>query len=255
MPKAAAATERALALDPNLAKAHTLQAMVNEYKFDWASAEREYRKAIALSPNLDFARNNYAFFLSVVGRPDEALSELEQQRLRDPINRRLGLLQKAIVLTQARKFDEALAAYQEAQAVEPGRDIPNFALGYAYAGKGLYQEAAGYYIKSVEALGGGQKYSQPLVYLAATYAKMPEKRTEARTILKRMETTSRYASPALLAVVYTALDDNDKAMELLEQAYIKRDLLLRFIVTGYEYDGLRGDSRFLDLTKRIGLTP
>lgn len=255
MPKAAAATERALALDPNLAKAHTLQAMVNEYRFDWVGAEREYREAIALSPNLDFARNNYAFFLSVMGRPDEALSELEQQRLRDPINRRLGLLQKAIVLTQARRFDEALAAYQEAQAVEPGRDIPNFALGYAYAGKGLYQEAAGYYIKSVEALGGEQKYSQPLVYLAATYAKMPQKRTEARTILKRIETTSRYASPALLAVVYTALDDNDKAMELLEQAYIKRDLLLRFIVTGYEYDGLRGDSRFIDLTKRIGLMP
>ncbi len=42
-------------------------------------------------------------------------------------------------------------------------------------------------------------------------------------------------------------------MELLEQAYIKRDLLLRFIGTGYEYDGLRGDPRFVDLTRRIGL--
>lgn len=253
MPKARAATERALAIDPNQAKAHCLQAMVNEYEFDWSGAEAEYKRCIELSPNLDFARNNYAFFLSIMGRQQEALAELEQQSLRDPINRRLGLLQKGIVLTQARRFDDALQAYQEAQAVEPAKDVPNFSLAYAYAGKGLYNEAAAYYSKSVASLGGEEKYSQPLVYLAATYAKMPEKRGEARVILTRIEVTSRYASPALLAAVYAALDDNDKAMELLEQAYIKRDLLLRFIGTGYEYDGLRGDPRFKDLLRRMGM--
>jgi hypothetical protein len=85
------------------------------------------------------------------------------------------------------------------------------------------------------------------------YAKMPEKRREARAILTRIEAMDQYTSPALLAAVYSALDDNDKAMELLELGYIKRDLLLRFIGTGYEYDGLRGDQRFVDLTRRIGL--
>ncbi len=253
MPKVKAATERALAIDPDHAKAHVLQAMVNEFEFDWQSAEREYKRAIELSPNFDFARNNYAFFLSVMGRQDEALAELEQQRLRDPINLRLGLLQKAIVLTQARRFDDALDAYSEAQALEPAKAIPNFSLGYAYAGKGLFNEAAGYYKKSVDLLGGEEKYSQPLVYLAATYAKMPEKQNDARAILTRLDTTGRYASPALLAAGYSALGDNDKAMELLEQAYIKRDVLLRFIGTGYEYDGLRGDPRFQDLLRRMGM--
>jgi len=61
-------------------------------------------------------------------------------------------------------------------------------------------------------------------------------------------------STALLAIGHSALDDNDKAMELLEQAYINRDLLLRFIGTGYEYDGLRSDPRFGDLIRRIGLS-
>lgn len=253
MPKAKAATQRALEIDPNLAKAHVVQAGLNEYEFDWRSAESEYRRAIELSPNLDFARNNYAFFLSVMGRQAQALAELEEQRLRDPINRRLALLQQGIVLTQARRFDDALRAYQEAQAVEPVRDIPNFSLGYAYAGKGLYNEAAGYYRKSVASLGGEEKYSQPLVYLAATYAKIPEKRTEARAVLTRIEAMGHYTSPALLAAVYSALDDNDKAMELLEQAYIKRDLLLRFIGTGYEYDGLRDDPRFKGLLRRMGI--
>jgi hypothetical protein len=132
--------------------------------------------------------------------------------------------------------------------------VPNSALGYEYAGKGLYNEAAGYYKRSVDLLGGEDKYSQSLVYLAATYAMIPEKRSEARAILTRIEATSRYASPALLAVVYTALNENDRAIELLETAYIRHDPLLRFIGTGYEYDGLRDDPRFKDLIKRIGLS-
>ncbi len=253
IPKAKAAIDRALALDPGLAKAHTVKAMVNEYEFNWSGAELEYKRAIELSPNLDFARNGYAFFLSVMGRSDEALAELEQQRIRDPINRRLALLQKGIILTQSRRFDDALQAYQQAQAVEPSRDIPNFSLGYAYGGKGSYSEAAGYYKKSVDVLGGENKYSQALVYLTATFARIPQKRNDALVLVRSIEGMGGYVSPAILAVAYSELDDKDRAMELLEQAYIKRDPLLRYIGTGYEYDGLRGDPRFIDLTRRIGL--
>jgi serine/threonine-protein kinase len=253
MPKAKAAIERALATDPHLAKAHALKAIVKGYEFDWLGAEREYLRAIELNPNLDFTRNNYAFFLSVIGRHDDALAELEQQRIRDPINRRLTLLQKGIILTQARRFDDALQSYQEAKTVEPDKNVPFSSLGYAYAGKGLYSEAAGYYKKSVDLLGGEQKYSQSLVYLAATFAKMPEKRSDARAILARIEAMRGYTSPALLAAVYSALGDYDKSMELLEQAYMKRDPLLRYVGTGYEYDGLRADPRFKAMLRRLNL--
>ncbi|HTH38934.1 MAG TPA: protein kinase [Pyrinomonadaceae bacterium] len=253
-PLAKAATERALQIDPNLAKAHVLQAMMKEFEFDWNGADSEYRHAIELSPNLDFARNNYAFFLSVMGRQTEALAELEQQRVRDPINRRMNFLQEGIVLTQARKFDEALDAYSEAQAVDPTTEISHFLLAYAYSGKGMYNEAADHLRRSIAAFGGEEKYSQPLVYLAATYAKMPEKQADARAILARLEAANEYVSPALLAIVYASLGDNDKAIERLEHAYVKRDPLLRFIGTGYEYDGLRDDRRFADLIRRIGFS-
>jgi serine/threonine protein kinase/TolB-like protein/Tfp pilus assembly protein PilF len=254
MPKAMAAAERAISLDPNLPKAHVVRAMIYEYEYDWVAAETAYKRAIELSPNLDFARNNYAFFLSVMGRGDEALAQLEEQRSRDPLNMRLLLLQKGIILTQARRFDEALRTYQEAQAVEPSREIPNFALGYAYGGKGLHTEAAVYYRRSADIVKGEEAHSQPLAYLAATYARTPEKIDEARRLLAKIEGTGHYSSPAILAVVYVALNDNDKAMALLEQAYIKRDVLLRYIGTGYEYDGLRQDPRFVDLMRRIGLS-
>jgi tetratricopeptide (TPR) repeat protein len=226
--------------------------MLYEYEFDWQGAEKEYRRAIELSPSLNFARNNFAFFLSISDRQEEALAELRQQSDRDPINRRLALLQKAIVLVQARRFDDALEAYGEAQTVEPAKAVPQFALGYAHAGKGSYNEAVQHYRRSVDELGGEEKYSQPLVYLAATYAKMPERRHEAQAILRRIEAMNEYTSPALLAVVYAALDDNNKAMELLDRAYLERDLLLRFIGVAYEYDGLRKDSRFQELLRKIG---
>ncbi len=253
MPKAKDAIDRALALGPNFAKAHALQAMMKEYEFDWSGAEREYLRAIDLSPNLDFARNYYAFFLSVIGRQDDALLALEQQRVRDPINQRLALLQKGMILAQARKFDEALRTLQEAQAVEPANEVPPFFLGYVYAGKGFYNEAAEYLRKSVALLGGEKKYSQPLVYLAATYAHIPENRNESRALLTRIEAMSGYNSPALLAAVYSALGDHNKAMGLLEQAYMNRDLLLRYVGTGYEYDGLRADPRFKAMLKRLNL--
>lgn len=253
MPKAKQAIERSLIIDPDLARAHTVQAMIREYEFDWAGAEREYIRGIDLSPNLDFARINYAYFLSTMNRQDEALLQLDEQASRDPLNRRLFLSYKGGVLVAARRFDEALQVYGEAQTVEPSNEVWPFTLGYAYAGKAMYREAATYYERAVNDLGGKEKYSQPLVYLAATYAKIPDKQNEAREIVKRIESNGQYSSPALMAAAHSALGDKDRAMELLEKAYIRHDVLIRYIGVAYEYDGLREDPRFKDLLKRMNL--
>ena len=74
-------------------------------------------------------------------------------------------------------------------------------------------------------------------------------------ILTKLENMNGYVSPATLAIAYAALDEKDKAIEALEKAYLERDVQLRFIGVGYEYDKLRQDSRFADLIKRIGLQP
>lgn len=253
MQKAKVAAEQAMAADPGLAKAHTAAAILHEYELDWAAAESAYQRSIELNPNLDLTRNNYAFFLSVMGRHDEALAQLGEQTRRDPLNRRLALIHKGIMLTQARRYDDALETFREAQAIEPDREIPNFALGYAYAGKGLINEAERYYRRSIELMGGEGKYSQPLIYLAALQAQDPEKRGDAFETIRRIEGSGQYTSPAIMAVAYVALGDKDKAIGLLEEAYIKRDPLLRFIGTGYEYDSLHDDPRFEDLLKRIGM--
>ncbi len=253
MPKVKEETEKTLAINPNLAKAHVMSAALKENDFDWQTAEQEYQRAIELNPNLDFARNNYAFFLSIMGRHDEALAQLNELKERDPINIRQLLTTKGIILAWAKKFDEALKEFQKAQAIDPTVKVEDFSLGYVYGGKGMHKEAANHFTTAVELVGGDEKYSLPLVFLAANNAKIPEKREEARTILTKLEYMSGYVSPATLAILYAALEDNDKALENLEKAYLEKDVQLRFIGVGYEYDGLRQDPRFADLLKRIGL--
>lgn len=253
MPKVREETEKALAINPNLAKGRVMLATLKEYEFDWQTAEQEYLRAIELNPNLDFTRNNYAFFLAVLGRFDEASAQLDELKQRDPINVRQFLTTKGIILAWAGKFDESLREFQKIEAVEPTVKVEDFSLGYVYGGKGMYKPAAEHFKQAVEIVGGDEEYSLALVFLAASYAKLPEKKSEARAILTRLENMSGYVSPATLAIVYAALDENDKAFESLEKAYLERDVQLRFIGIGYEYDNLRRDVRFADLTKRIGL--
>lgn len=253
IPKIKAETERALEIDPNLAKAHVMMAAVYENTFDWNAAEAEYKRAVELSPSLDFARNNYAYFLSVMGRQQEALAQIEEQKERDPINAWMALMQRAVVYSQARRFDEALATNLEAKRLEPDKELPPFALGYLYGGKGMLSEAAAYFKSSAALPGVDEKYSLPLMFLAATYARMPEQRDEAWRILRRVEASNEYASPVLLSMVYLALGDRDKALEYLEKAYEQRDTFLRYVYTGYEFDDLRHDPRFQDLLRRMNL--
>ncbi|NNE65889.1 MAG: protein kinase [Pyrinomonadaceae bacterium] len=253
MPKAKEAANRALAIDADSAKAHVALAIVYEFEFNWAAAEKEYKRAIELNPNLETTRTRYAFYLSIMDREQAALEEIRQAQMRDPANLRMVLLWKGIVLTQSRKFVEAIELYKEAQGLDPSGSTMHFDFGYAYAGKGDYEAAAESFEKSVDIVGGKNKYSQALVYLAAAYAKIPEKREEAVLIANRLKTTNEYVSPALIAVIYAALDENDKAIKALERAYNERDLLLRYIGVGYEYDGLRKDPRFQELLKKTGL--
>jgi serine/threonine-protein kinase len=253
MPKAKAAAKRALEIDDSLAPAHVALAQIGEYEFDQLGAEKEYKRAIELNPNFAMGRNYYAFFLSVLGRHSEALEQIDQGLLRDPLNASLTHSWKGGILNNARRFDEAILSFREAEKTATTRTGNDLSLGYAYAGKGSMNEAVSHYKKSIEIMGGDDKYSQPLVYLAAVYAKIPGKRDDALAILRKMETTKEYVSPAIIAVLYIALDENDKAIIALEKAFTENDLLLRYIGVGYEYDGLREDPRFKDLLKRTGL--
>jgi eukaryotic-like serine/threonine-protein kinase len=84
-PKAMAAARRALELDDSLAEAHASVGAITMFsKFDWATAEREYKRAIELNPNYPLSYVVYSYLLTSMGRPDEAIIMARRGTVVDP---------------------------------------------------------------------------------------------------------------------------------------------------------------------------
>jgi len=247
-PKAEAAAQTALELDDSLAEAHLARGKTKLAAWDWAAAEREFKRAIELNPNLDRARGLYAFYLSLMGRHDEAIAEGKRIRELDPlspvVNWRIGYR-----LLLARQNDQAIEAAKK--ALELGQNYPDAhnLLGYAYAAKGQYREAIAAYQQAVR-LGNNSPDTE--IYLGAAYAKAGELK-KARAILKQLEASQPYVSPGTLAALYVALGEHEQALASLERAYAAHDNQLQFLRVDPNLDPLRSDPRFQDLLRRVGL--
>ena len=72
---------------------------------------------------------------------------------------------------------------------------------------------------------------------------------------KRLETSQEYVSPAELALLYDGLGQKQKALSALEQAYTAHDVQMQFLTADPHYDGLHAEPRFVDLLRKVGLTP
>ena len=119
MPEAKEAALKTLALDETVADAHTALAVVLQfYDWDWAGAEREYRRALELNPGDTFARCAYAQLLGMVGRVDESVAEARSAVERDPVSPlcRYILAQQFVV---ARRFEEAIAEAHAGIELDP----------------------------------------------------------------------------------------------------------------------------------------
>jgi tetratricopeptide (TPR) repeat protein len=104
-PKAEAAAVKAVELDNSLAEGHVSLGSVRQNQWDWAGAEKEYRRAIGLNPNYATAHDWYSGLLLVLGQKDEALLESKRAIELDPlslsINSGLGDVYGAMALRRS----------------------------------------------------------------------------------------------------------------------------------------------------------
>jgi TolB-like protein/Tfp pilus assembly protein PilF len=247
LPKAQAAAQKALELDPNLADARLAMANLYQGDWNWAAAETEFKRAVELNPNLVTARNNYSAYLSIMGRHDEAIAEARRTKELDPLTPH-NRVTFGYTLVQARRYDEAIAEFKKILEIDRNNVGANNWLSFAYLYKGMYREAIDSYQKTIR-LGGNSPSNQ--IFLGATYAKAGE-REKAQAILKQLE-TKEYVSPGELAVLYTSLGEHEKAFASFEKAYAAHDLQLQFLKIEPLFDPLRRDPRFQDLLRRVGL--
>lgn len=251
MPKAKAAALKAIELDPKLAEGHASLALVAQnYDWDWATAEREYRRAIALDPNDATAHHWYAEFLVSRGRFDEAFPEIERARRLDPVSL-IVASDYAVFLHLSRQYDRAIQQFRSVLDMEPGFPRAQIVIN-TYIEKGMLKQA----LDQVETWKTLNKPSPgwPLMTNALINSRAGEmsKVRENVTQLEKLDDSPRVKT-VTLAVSYIALGDHEKAMDLLEEAYRQHSPVIIFIGVDPTYDPLRTNPRFQSLLKKLNI--
>jgi TolB-like protein/DNA-binding winged helix-turn-helix (wHTH) protein/predicted Zn-dependent protease len=249
-PKAKAAALRALALDENLAEAHTtLAAAEHEYEWKWAEAEREFRRAIELEPNSAISHKSYAEFLMHGARNAEAIGEMERARDLDPLSLIVNTL-VGFAYHNARQYTRAIEEYKKVIQLDPQFAPAHYFLGGALTNIGHYDEAIAHLQKAKDLTHGASLMSAGL---ARAYA-VGGYRDQARLSLRDLQLrgTHHYVSPYGLAQVYSALGDKDAALEMLDRAVNEHAFEVLFLRVDRSFDGLHENPRFRELLKRVG---
>jgi TolB-like protein/DNA-binding winged helix-turn-helix (wHTH) protein/Tfp pilus assembly protein PilF len=250
MPKAREAAVRALQIDDELPEAHVALALILEnYDWDWNSAEKEYRRAIELNPNYATAHHWYAEFLTWQGRIDEALRESESARRLDPLSLIIAA-DRGAILYFARQYDRAIEQFQSVLEMDPSFGRAHLGID-AYMQQGRFSEALAKLEEWRRVAGYGTNISSRLVYV---YGRMGQK-DKARAELKKLEAMNGTPprDPVALAMAYIGVGDNDAALSSLEKAYAERSNLLTALKVEPFYDPLRENPRFQELLRRVEL--
>ncbi len=251
-PKARAAANRALQLDPTLAEARNSLAHLMLHDWNWAAAEREFKRAIELDPGYAPTYHWYALSLTTVGRLDEAVAAMTKAQELDPLSVRMNA-DLGMAFLAARQYDRAIEQERRTKELDPKVPTPYWIAGMAYEQKGQYADAKREIEQALALSPGNQNYLAALARVHALDGRLPE----ARAILRNLEAKAVKGdgSPFFVAIVHTALGDKDAAFRWLERAYDERSGSIRYLKMERRLDGLRSDPRYIDLMRRVGLPP
>jgi TolB-like protein/Flp pilus assembly protein TadD len=251
MPKANEYIQKALALDDSLGEAHATLATVKFYgDWDWRGAEKEFKRAIELSPSYAEAHRMYSEFLSEMGRHDQALTEIQTAQELDPLSS-IVILNVGWVFFYAREYGHAIEQCQKVLDLDQHSSSARDCLGSAHLATAGYDQAIAEYRALVTSSG-----SDPLrlAGLGCAYA-LAGKRRRAQKIVEELNATSKihYVPPYFLSMVHTALGDKDQAFWWLEKGYEAHDSYLVRLKVEPLMDPLRSDPRFEKLLQRMNL--
>jgi len=251
--RARAAALRAVEIDETLAEAHvSLGRIAFNYEWDWAGAEREFKRAIALKPNFVPAHHWYSHLLISQGRFDESLAESLHALALDPLDVAMNF-HLGFHYWNARQYDQASAQLEKTLTMDPNHHETHGILSLVYVQQGRYREAMAERQKSME-LGGWDQRG----FLAYLYA-VSGHRGEAQKVLAQLldEARSQPVSAYNIARIYTGLGEREQAFSWLERAIAERDsnLTMPGLKPDVQLDTLRSDPLFQKLLGRMHLSP
>ena len=253
LPLAKAAAERALAIDPSLAGAHSALAVsLAFYDRNWAESEREFKKAIELDPNVAEIHYYYGLhLLRPTGRLDEAIREIKRALELEPLSIPFGA---NLVFTYgaAEQKRQALEVAQKTYSLDPNHPHIIGALGFAYVENEMYSEAIGLFEKTRT---GNSNQIDCRSFIGVAYARTGQREKAEETITRcREESKTRFVGHWATALIYVALGERDKAFADLERSLAEGDTDVSLLKVSTWAAPLRGDPRFGDLLKRMNLS-
>lgn len=251
IPKIKAAASRALELDSALGEAHLDLALAFMYDFDWSSAQEEFSKALELEPENTAAHHAYGGYLARMGRLREALAQHQIGLDLDP-GSAFSAQQVARSLYFLRRYDDAIARFQSALALNVNSGAIRQGLGRAYFEKAMYPQGIQETVLAQQLMEGDPVTTTQLAY---GYAVSGKKADAQRLLTGLIEQSNRGSLPALgIARLYIGLGDKDNAFSWLRRA-VKQHNVNLFLIADPVYDALRSDSRFAELLRQMGLNP
>lgn len=250
MPKAKAANARALERDPANGWAHASRGLIAaQYDWDWVTAESEFKQAIRLDPEFASGHILYGWYLMAVGRFADAIREIRPVVEADPLNE-FGLWSHGLALYFAGRYDEAIEQYRRAIGVDRKSHWAHLLLGWSLERQGKFEEALDV-LKIAYGINDNPQIKASIGHVYAAYGR----KDDARGIIAELSETARhqYVSPYDVATIFAAIGDQEKALEWLERAFEHRSGWMGlWLKVDPKFEGLRKDTRFQDLLRRVG---
>jgi len=246
-PRARAAAEKALELDNSLVGPLATLADVKEYEWDWAGAERLWKRSIELSPNNGTVHHQYATYLAEMGRVREAVAEARRAREVDPLS---GLINANVVwkLYLARQYNEAELEARRISGWQP-QVMRGYILASVYLQTGRQREA----VANLKKLAESNPAVLQLMFLGHALG-VTGAQAEGQKVLEEMRGLSqrRYVPPDYIAMVFEGLGERDRALQWFEKACAERSMN-GWLLPDPRLDQIRMEPRFKNLMRRMGL--
>jgi serine/threonine-protein kinase len=253
-PEAKAAAQKALKLDDALAEGHAVLGWITFwYDWNWSAAEDHFRQALKLDPNDPESHLGYAHLLSNIGRHTEALTEAKRARELNPLHMLSNALEGLFLLNSGRT-GEALESLHKTLALDAQFWLTHFYLSAVYLETGRFAE-------SLAEAGEARKFSggsSTLAMAAAACALVKlRKRKDAKALLDELLQLSarKYVPPYHFALLYNGLGESEETLAWLKRGLEERDPKMTFLQVDPKWNNLRGTPGFIDIVRRVGLSP
>lgn len=250
-PKAKDLALKALALDDADASAHTTLAAVKlHHEWDWPGAEREFRRAIELSPSNANAHHIYSHYLLTMDRLSESVAESRIASDLSPLDPNLSTCVGWHCL-YARQYDDAIAECMKLINDEQANAITYYYLGRVYVRQGKFADGVAA-LEIAEKKSGG--INSVLATLAYAYGRAGRRVDAERALAVLMDRAQRrYVAAFDIAVVYAGLGETDKTFEWLDRAFLERSTWLVHLKWDDRFTSIRSDPRMVVLLRRMGI--